>query len=80
MVSHDDVSTLIAEGKSNDIDVLVGSNRDEGAFPFFGVPRGNAQEFTRRCVNASARRRMRFSSVPHWLGRRIECVTAGGVS
>src|SRR5262245_31159508 len=42
----DDVSTLIAEGKSNDIDVLVGSNRDEGGFPFFGVPRGNAQEFT----------------------------------
>jgi para-nitrobenzyl esterase len=42
----DDASTLIAEGKSNDVDVLVGSNRDEGAFPFFGVPRGNAQEFT----------------------------------
>jgi para-nitrobenzyl esterase len=42
----DDTSTLIAEGKSNDVDVLVGSNRDEGAFPFFGVPRGNAQEFT----------------------------------
>jgi para-nitrobenzyl esterase len=42
----DDTATLIAEGKSNDIDVLVGSNRDEGAFPFFGVPRGNAQEFT----------------------------------
>ena len=42
----DDTSTLIAEGKSNDVDVLVGSNRDEGTFPFFGVPRGNAQEFT----------------------------------
>jgi para-nitrobenzyl esterase len=42
----DDVSTLIAEGKSNDVDVLVGSNRDEGAFPFFGVPRGTAQEYT----------------------------------
>jgi len=42
----DDVSTLITEGKSNDVDVLVGSNRDEGGFPFFGVPKGNAQEFT----------------------------------
>ncbi len=42
----DHTSTLISEGKSNNVDVLVGSNRDEGAFPFFGVPRGDAQEFT----------------------------------
>ena len=54
----DDTSTLIAEGKSNDVDVLVGSNR-EGAFPSSAseaMPRNSPQ----RCDNASAVRQMRF--------------------
>jgi para-nitrobenzyl esterase len=41
-----DAWTLIMDGRHNDVDVLLGSNKDEGAFPFFGVPSGDAAKFT----------------------------------
>jgi para-nitrobenzyl esterase len=41
----EDLSTTYAQGKQLDVDVLVGSNKDEGTFPFFGLPSGNAQQF-----------------------------------
>ena len=75
----DDTSTLIAEGKSNDVDVLVGSNRDEEPF-LLRRPRGNAQEFT-------AAVRQRFGSQADAflklyydeLRCRVECIAAGRV-
>jgi para-nitrobenzyl esterase len=44
----EDLSVIFAQGKQNAVDVLLGSNKDEGTFPFFGVPSGNAQEYTAR--------------------------------
>jgi para-nitrobenzyl esterase len=41
----EDLSVTFAQGKQNAVDVLVGSNKDEGTFPFFGLPSGNAQQF-----------------------------------
>jgi para-nitrobenzyl esterase len=48
----EDLSVTFAQGKQNAVDVLVGSNKDEGTFPFFGLPSGNAQQFM---ANARAR-------------------------
>jgi para-nitrobenzyl esterase len=47
-----DLSVTFAQGKQNAVDVLVGSNKDEGTFPFFGLQSGNAQQFI---ANARAR-------------------------
>src|SRR5262249_37907678 len=44
----EDLSVIFGQGKQNAVDVLVGSNRDEGTFPFFGLPSGSAQEYTAR--------------------------------
>jgi para-nitrobenzyl esterase len=41
----EDLSVTFAHGKQTAVDVLVGSNKDEGTFPFFGLPSGNAQQF-----------------------------------
>ncbi len=41
----EDLSATFARGKQNPVDVLVGSNKDEGTFPFFGLS-ANAQQFT----------------------------------
>ena len=41
----EDLSATYAKARQTDVDVLVGSNKDEGAFPFFGVPKGTASEF-----------------------------------
>jgi para-nitrobenzyl esterase len=41
----EDLSIVFAQGRQNQADVLVGSNKDEGGFPFFGLPNGNAQQF-----------------------------------
>lgn len=42
------------------IDLLVGSNKDEGTFPVFGVPQGSAQDFTARSKQRFADRAHRF--------------------
>jgi para-nitrobenzyl esterase len=48
----EDVSVTIAEGRHNRVDLLIGSNKDEGTFvstfptsPFFGLGHATAQEF-----------------------------------
>ena len=46
----------MAGGRHNAVDLLLGSNKDEGTFPIFGVPEGSAQEF-------SARSRERFGKL-----------------
>jgi para-nitrobenzyl esterase len=38
----------LARGAHNGVDLLLGSNKDEGTFPIFGVPEGTAQEFVTR--------------------------------
>jgi para-nitrobenzyl esterase len=42
----EDLSNTYARSRQADVDVLVGSNENEAGFPFFGVPRGTAAEFT----------------------------------
>ena len=44
-VLPEDVSHVFAEGRQNAVDVLVGSNKDEGSF---FPPRGNAEQFEKR--------------------------------
>jgi len=48
----EDVSVTIAEGRHNRVDLLIGSNKDEGTFvspyptsPFFGLGNASAREF-----------------------------------
>jgi para-nitrobenzyl esterase len=41
----EDLSTTFSQGRQKDVDVLVGSNKDEGTFAFFGLGRGNAQQY-----------------------------------
>jgi para-nitrobenzyl esterase len=41
----EDLSRTYADGRQTDVDVLVGSNENEGGFPFFGVPKGPAADF-----------------------------------
>jgi para-nitrobenzyl esterase len=41
----EDVPTMFAHGGQNAVDLLVGSNKDEGTFAGFGVPSGDAQSF-----------------------------------
>jgi para-nitrobenzyl esterase len=51
----DDLSTIYAQGRQYDVDVLVGSNKDEGTF--FARPEGNsAEQFVRQA-------RQRFSEL-----------------
>jgi para-nitrobenzyl esterase len=38
----------LAQGRQNQVDILLGSNKDEGTFPIFGVPDGGPQEFIAR--------------------------------
>jgi para-nitrobenzyl esterase len=38
----------LAQGRQNKVDILIGSNKDEGTFPIFGVPEGGPKEFTAR--------------------------------
>ncbi len=40
----EDLSTIFSQGKQNPVDILIGSNRDEGTF-FIRPGTGNAQEF-----------------------------------
>jgi para-nitrobenzyl esterase len=49
----EDISITIAEGRHNQVDLLVGSNKDEATFvslypasPFFGLEKTTAQQFT----------------------------------
>ena len=44
----DDWFTTLAQGRQNRVDILAGSNKDEGTFPIFGVPDGGPKEFTAR--------------------------------
>ena len=41
----EDLSATFAQGRQQEVDVLVGSNKDEGTFAFFGLGRGNAQQY-----------------------------------
>src|SRR6185369_11922989 len=48
----EDVSYTIAEGRQNPVDLLIGSNKDEGTFvspypssPFFGLGNASSQQF-----------------------------------
>jgi para-nitrobenzyl esterase len=41
----EDLSIIYAQGRQNPADVLLGSNKDEGRFPFFGLPNGDAKKF-----------------------------------
>jgi para-nitrobenzyl esterase len=38
----------LRQGRQNRVDILIGSNKDEGTFPVFGVPEGGPKEFTAR--------------------------------
>ena len=49
---REDLSVTFAEGRQKEVDVLVGSNKDEGTFAFFGLGRDNAEQYVR---NARAR-------------------------
>jgi para-nitrobenzyl esterase len=42
---REDLSMTFAQGKQHEADVLVGSNKDEGTFPFFGVNAESARKF-----------------------------------
>jgi len=42
----EDLSKTYAARRQADVDILVGSNENEAGFPFFGVPKGTAAEFT----------------------------------
>jgi para-nitrobenzyl esterase len=44
----EDWFTALRSGRFQPVDLLLGSNKDEGTFPIFGVPEGNAQEFVAR--------------------------------
>ncbi len=52
----EDWFAALAGGRFQPVDLLLGSNKDEGTFGIFGVPEGNAQEFTTRS-------RQRFGSL-----------------
>jgi para-nitrobenzyl esterase len=48
----EDASVTIAEGRQNRVDLLIGSNKDEGTFvspyptsPFFGLGNASSQQF-----------------------------------
>jgi len=42
---REDLSIAFAQGRQHEADVLVGSNKDEGTFPFFGVNAESAKRF-----------------------------------
>ena len=42
---REDLSVAFAQGRQHEADVLVGSNKDEGTFPFFGVNAESAKRF-----------------------------------
>jgi para-nitrobenzyl esterase len=52
----EDWFAALAGGRFQPVDLLLGSNKDEGTFPIFNVPEGNAQEFI-------ARSKQRFGSL-----------------
>ena len=41
----EDLSTTFTRGRQKEVDVLLGSNKDEGTFAFFGLGKLNAQQF-----------------------------------
>ena len=41
----EDLSVTFSQGRQYDVDVLLGSNRDEGNFPFFGLNAESAERF-----------------------------------
>ena len=43
-----DWMATLAQGRQAQVDVLLGSNKDEGTFPIFGVPDGGPKEFMAR--------------------------------
>jgi para-nitrobenzyl esterase len=45
---RDDWFTTLGKSQQNRVDILLGSNQDEGTFPIFGVPQGSAQDFVAR--------------------------------
>jgi para-nitrobenzyl esterase len=54
----EDASVTIAEGRHNRVDLLIGSNKDEGTFvslyptsPFFGLGNASAREFAESARN-----------------------------
>ena len=49
---REDLSATFAQGRQKEVDVLVGSNKDEGTFAFFGLGRDNAEQYVK---NARAR-------------------------
>jgi para-nitrobenzyl esterase len=42
---REDLSTTFTQGRQKEVDVLLGSNKDEGTFAFFGLGKLNAQQF-----------------------------------
>jgi para-nitrobenzyl esterase len=42
---REDLSTTFAQGRQKNVDVLAGSNKDEGTFAFFGLGKVNAEQF-----------------------------------
>ena len=56
----EDLSATYAKGRQSDVDVLVGSNENEAGFPFFGVPKGTAAEFTAQVKDRFADRADQF--------------------
>ena len=44
----EDVPAMFARGRQNPVDLLVGSNKDEGTFPGFRIPSGDAQHFAQQ--------------------------------
>jgi para-nitrobenzyl esterase len=44
----DDWMATLAQARQAQVDVLLGSNKDEGTFPIFGVPDGGPKEFLAR--------------------------------
>jgi para-nitrobenzyl esterase len=44
----DDWLATLKQGRQSDVNLLLGSNKDEGTFPIFGVPNGSPEEFISR--------------------------------
>jgi para-nitrobenzyl esterase len=59
----EDLSTTYAKSRQTDVDVLVGSNKDEAGFPFFGVPKGTSAEFVAQIKDRFADRADAFLKI-----------------
>ena len=63
---REDLSATFAQGRQKEVDVLVGSNKDEGTFAFFGLGRDNAEQYVK---NARARFGDLADSLPEAVSR-----------